>query len=53
MEKFCASVRTTAWNVHLGYLALALSETALSTATKGTVTDSALRKPEKINAAIK
>ena len=52
MEQICASVRTTAWGVRHGCLTLALSNTALSTATKVTVTDSALRKPDKINAAI-
>ena len=47
MAKHCASVSTTRWGGHHGCLYLALRDNALSTATKGTVTDSALRKPEK------
>ena len=52
MENFCASVRTTAWGVLHGCLALYLSDYDLSTDAKGTVTVSALRKPDKINSAI-
>ena len=47
MAKKCASVRTTAWGGFHGCLSLELSDPALSTSTKGTVTVSALRKPEK------
>ena len=53
MEKNCFSVRTTAWGGCHGCLTLTLSNTALSTATKVTVPDIVLRKPDKINAAIR
>ena len=52
MKFFCASVRTTAWGVLHGCLTLYLSDSDLSTDAKGTVTVSALRKPDKINSAI-
>ena len=53
VAKFCASVRTTSWGRRHGYLALALSNYAPSTYTKGTITVSALRKLDKINTATK
>ena len=53
MEKFCASVYTTAWGSRHGCLALALNDNALYKSTKDTVTNSALRKPVKINKSIK
>ena len=53
MENFCASVYTTAWGSRHGCLALALNDNALYKSTKDTVTNSALRKPVKINKSIK
>ena len=46
--KHCASVRTTGWGSRHGCLYLALRGNSLSTATKGTVTDIYLRKPETL-----